>query len=341
VPTPVLFRHPSSLDHDPGPHPERAARIVAIEEALRARDWLGHDVRESPAATEEQLLRVHPGSHLRAIERLCAAGGGSIDPDTTVSPGSWTAALHSAGGAVAVVDALLTEDVGVAASLHRPPGHHAEPAQAMGFCLLANVAVAAHHALAVHGLERILVLDWDVHHGNGTHDIFYTDPRVLFASLHQWPLWPGTGAGSERGAGEGVGYTLNLPVPAGSGDALWCSLVEHVVAPLAREYRPQLVLVSAGYDAHRDDPLADCDVTDDGFATMAASVTALVRDLGVPLGFVLEGGYDVDALARSVVRTLEAATRRAPGAVEVAEHPQAPVLRAELSELWPGLASGV
>ena len=333
----MLYRHPSSLDHDPGPHPESAARIRAIEAELAARGWLGYDVRESPAATTEQLTRVHPESHLRAIAALCAAGGGSIDPDTVVSPGSWTAALHAAGGAVAAVDALLGEGAPVAASLHRPPGHHAEPAQAMGFCLLANVAVAAHHALAVHGVRRILVLDWDVHHGNGTHDIFYTDPRVLFASLHQWPLWPGTGAEADAGAGAGTGYTVNLPVPAGSGDALWCSLVEHVVVPLARDFGPELILVSAGYDAHAADPLAGCAVSDDGFAAMAASVTALARETGAPLGFALEGGYDVDALARCVARTLEVAA--APGTVApaVAEHADAARVRARLAERWPAL----
>jgi len=332
----VLFHHPSSLRHDTGAHPEHAGRIVAIEEALAGRDWLGHDVRASPAATAAQLEAVHPAAYLEGIERFCAQGGGALDPDTIVSAGSWEAALHSAGGAVALVDALLGGEARLGSSLHRPPGHHAEPARAMGFCLLANVAVAARHALDAYGLTRILVLDWDVHHGNGTHDIFYADPRVLFCSLHQWPMWPGTGAHEQTGKGLGEGYTLNLPMPAGSGDDLWCSMVEHLVGAVARTYRPQLILVSAGYDAHADDPLAGCTVSDDGFATMSASVGALAAELDVPVGVVLEGGYDVDALARGVVRTLE--TLGGPAELpDVPLHPLADRLLTGLAPRWAAL----
>ena len=332
----MLFHHPSSLRHDTGAHPEHAGRIVAIEEALAARDWLGHDVRTSPAATAAQLETVHPAAYLEGIERFCAQGGGALDPDTLVSAGSWEAALHSAGGAVALVDALLGGEARLGSSLHRPPGHHAEPARAMGFCLLANVAVAARHALDAYGLTRILVLDWDVHHGNGTHDVFYADPRVLFCSLHQWPMWPGTGAHEQTGKGLGEGYTLNLPMPAGSGDDLWCSMVEHLVGAVARTYRPQLILVSAGYDAHADDPLAGCTVSDDGFATMAASVGALAAELDVPVGVVLEGGYDVDALARGVVRTLE--TLGGPAELpDVPMHPLADRLLTGLAPRWAAL----
>jgi acetoin utilization deacetylase AcuC-like enzyme len=331
----VLFHHPASANHLTGSHPECPARIEVVEAALAARDWLGHDVRLSPAATAEQLHAVHPDAYLRAVEDACVAGR-PLDADTIVSPGSWEAALRSAGGCVALVDALMAGEATVGSSLHRPPGHHAEPAQAMGFCLLANVAIAARHAIAAHGLERILVLDWDVHHGNGTHDIFYTDPRVLFCSLHEWPLWPGTGAAAQTGAGDGIGCTLNLPVPAGSGDDLWCSLVAHAVLPLARAYRPQLVLVSAGYDAHADDPLAGCTVSDAGFATMSASVGALAEELGVPLGIVLEGGYDLDALARCVTTTLEVLTPGPAGiaAPDVPEHPLAARARALASGRW-------
>jgi acetoin utilization deacetylase AcuC-like enzyme len=329
----VLFHHPSSADHLTGSHPEQPARMAAIEALLEARDWLGHDVRLSPAATDAQLQRVHPESYVRAIEAACAQGR-ALDPDTVVGAGSWLAARHSAGGAVALVDVLASGEATAGSSLHRPPGHHAEPAQAMGFCLFANVAVAARHAIEEHGLERILVLDWDVHHGNGTHDIFYADPRVLFCSLHQSPLWPGTGAASETGAGAGLGHTLNLPVPPGSGDPLWCSLVEHAVVPLARAYRPQLILVSAGYDAHHDDPLAGCDVSDAGFAAMSASVAALAGELGVGLGIVLEGGYDLAALARCTVGTLEVVGTPGVAAPDLPEHPQAADVRARLSERW-------
>jgi acetoin utilization deacetylase AcuC-like enzyme len=307
---PVLFSHPSSLLHDPGPHPEQPARIVAIERALEARDWLGMERRESPEATRAQLEAVHPARLINGLHELVAAGGGAIDADTVVSPGSWEAALHAAGGAVAVVDALLG-DAGagdaprLAVSVHRPPGHHAEIRRSMGFCLFNNVAVGARWARDAYGIERVLILDWDVHHGNGTQDVFYDADDVLFSSIHQWPLYPGTGAAGETGVGAGAGYTVNLPVPPRTGDDVYTSLVEHVVVPLARSYRPGLILVSAGYDAHADDPLADGQVTDAGYATMAASIRALADELDVPVGVVLEGGYDLGALSRGLVATLE------------------------------------
>jgi acetoin utilization deacetylase AcuC-like enzyme len=227
----------------------------------------------------------------------------------------------------------------VAASIHRPPGHHAERARAMGFCLFNNVAIAARRAIDAHGLSRVLILDWDVHHGNGTNDIFEADPQVLFVSIHQWPLYPGTGAASDIGSGAGEGYTVNLPVPGGSGDALWCSLVEHVVLPLAGDYAPELVLVSAGYDAHADDPLAGCTVSDEGYATMAGSVRRLTESLGVPLGMILEGGYDLGALARCVGRTLDVfGGSSAPAAVDLPVHPGAVEAAARLAARWPALA---
>jgi acetoin utilization deacetylase AcuC-like enzyme len=305
----VYLRHPSSLEHDTGPHPERAARIPAIEAALAERDWLGMDLAEAPAADRGAIEAVHDSAHLEQLEAFAARGGGAVDADTIVSRGSWDAALHAAGGACELVDRLLS-DAGPAVGFSglRPPGHHALPGRAMGFCLVNNVAVAAQRALDVHGLERVLILDWDVHHGNGTNDIFHSTDAVLFASIHESPLYPGTGPVSDRGSGAGEGFTINLPVPGGSGDETFTSLVEEVVAPRALEYRPQLILVSAGYDAHRDDPLATCEVTEVGYAAMATAMRDVARSLGVPIGLVLEGGYDVDALARSVVATLEALT---------------------------------
>ena len=335
---PVLFHHPSSLEHDTGGHPEQPARITAIEQALAERDWLGWERRASPAATDEQLGRVHPESYVRSIERFCDAGGGMLDLDTVASPRSFVAAQHAAGGAVALVDELLGgAGARVGASIHRPPGHHAEAARAMGFCLFNNVAVAAQHARSAHGVERVLILDWDVHHGNGTNDIFHEDPSVVFVSIHEWPLYPGTGGASDIGSGAGEGATINLPVPGGSGDAVFASLVAHVVAPVARAFRPELLLVSAGFDAHAEDPLAGCAVTDEGYAAMAATMRALADELGVPLGIVLEGGYALGALARSFAGTLEAV---ADGAVapDVAEHPLATDARARVARHWPSLA---
>jgi acetoin utilization deacetylase AcuC-like enzyme len=339
----VLLRHPSSLEHDTGAHPESPRRIVAVEQALSAQDWLGWDVRLSPAASRAAILAVHPASHVDRIQALSARGGGMIDIDTTVSVGSYEAALHAAGGAVAMVEALLGSGDGVraAASLHRPPGHHATADRAMGFCLLNNVAIAAQHAVGEAGARRVMIIDWDVHHGNGTNDIFAARDDVLFCSIHQSPLYPGTGSASDAGHGRGEGYTVNLPVPGGSGDGAFVSLVEHVVRPLAREYAPDLVLVSAGYDAHADDPLAGCVVTDGGFAAMAASVRAMAEELGAPLGIVLEGGYDLGALARGVAITLAVAgADDAPVLPDVALHPLARRARERLAGThWPALTT--
>jgi acetoin utilization deacetylase AcuC-like enzyme len=336
----VLFRHPSSLEHDTGSHPENARRIVAIERALSERDWLGWDVRLSPAATREQIGAIHPPEHIDRIERLCRRGGGMIDMDTLVSPGSFEAALHAAGGAVAMVDALLGEEgARCAASLHRPPGHHAERAEAMGFCLFGNVAIAAQHAIDAYGCARVLIFDWDVHHGNGTNAIFRERDDVLFCSIHQSPLYPGTGPASDVGRGAGEGFSVNLPVPGGSGDEVFLSHVEHVVRPVARAFAPDLLLLSAGYDAHIDDPLAGCRVTDAGFAGMAASMRACADELGAPLGLVLEGGYELGALSRCLVATLEAMGAAQPVAVpEVAMDPLALRAQERLAAYWPALA---
>jgi acetoin utilization deacetylase AcuC-like enzyme len=338
---PVLLRHPSSLEHDTGAHPESARRIVTIERALAERDWLGWDVRLSPAAERAKIEAVHTARHVDRIEALCRRGGGMIDMDTMVSPGSFEAALHAAGGAIATVDALLgPEGAPAGASLHRPPGHHAEQARAMGFCLFDNVAIGAQHALDEHGCKRVMIVDWDVHHGNGTNAIFHDRDDVLFCSIHQSPLYPGTGPASDVGDGAGEGFTVNMPVPGGSGDAVFLAHLEHVVAPLARSYEPDLLLVSAGYDAHADDPLAGCVVSDAGYAGMAAVLRAAADELGIPLGIVLEGGYDLGALARCVVLTLEVAGAQDPPAPpQVAPHPLAARALERLSAYWPALAA--
>ncbi len=328
----LLFRHPSSLEHDTGSHPERAERIVAIEEALSERGWLECEVTESPPAGRDLLEAVHSPEHVDRIERLAQRGGGSIDMETIVSEGSWVAACHAAGGAAALVDALMEGAAPTGASLHRPPGHHADATRAMGFCLFNNVAIAARHALDAHGLDRVLVFDWDVHHGNGTNDVFAEAPEVLFCSMHEWPLYPGTGPASDVGHGAGEGYTVNIPLQGQSGDPTWCSVVEHVVAPLAREFAPQLVLVSAGFDAHAEEQLATMIVSDAGFATMAGTVRRLGAELEVPVGVVLEGGYALDALARCVVGTLEVLTAaEPPPPPDLAVHPLAAEARERLA----------
>ena len=334
---PVLLQHPSSLDHDTGPHPEQPARMVAIERELAARSYLGYERVSSPAVARSALEAVHPARHVELVERLAARGGARIDADTVVSAGSFTAAMHACGGAVSLVDRLVEGSARTGFSIHRPPGHHAEPERAMGFCLFNSVAVAARHALDAHGLERVMIVDWDVHHGNGTNDIFHGEPRVLFCSIHQSPLYPGTGPASDTGSGPGRGFTVNLPVAAGSGDREFRSLIDHVVVPLARSYAPQLLLISAGFDAHAEDPLAECLVTDDGYAAMARSLRTAASELGVPVGAVLEGGYALDALARSVAATMAVLAGVAPddGFVGVADVSGRALER--LAEFWPGL----
>jgi acetoin utilization deacetylase AcuC-like enzyme len=339
---PVLFEHPSSLAHDTGPHPEQPARIVAIDRELAARDWLGFERVRSPAVSRPVLEAVHPRAHVELIKRAAEAGGAQIDADTIVSAGSFEAALHAAGGAVALVDRLLDGSVPSGFSAHRPPGHHAESARAMGFCLFNNIAVATRHALDAGGLDRVMILDWDVHHGNGTNDIFAADRRVLFVSVHQSPLYPGTGPAGSMGSGEGRGYTVNLPVGPGTGDDVYRSLIDHVAVPLARSFEPQLLLISAGFDAHVEDPLADCRVTEAGFAAMTRSLRDVCSELEIPLGGVLEGGYALEALARSVAATLEVLRNRepagaAPPAVGVSE--EARRARERLREWWPDLTA--
>jgi acetoin utilization deacetylase AcuC-like enzyme len=306
MPPGLYFRHESSLDHETGAHPENKARIPAIEQELERRDWLGWERRTAPEVEMGQLERIHPPEYIEYIRATSAAGGGWFDADTVASPGSWTAALHAAGGACALTDAVMTDEAATGFAGLRPPGHHAEEARPMGFCLFNNVAVAAQHALDAHGVGRVAVFDWDVHHGNGTNDIFHARRDVLYISIHQSPLYPGTGPLRDVGSGGAEGYTVNLPVPPGAGEPIWLSLVEHIVMPVIRAYEPGLIFVSAGFDAHRSDPLAQCTLETESFAKMATHVVSTAGALGVPFGALLEGGYDLDALAASVSVTLEA-----------------------------------
>ena len=320
---PLWLRDEDVFAHEIPGHPERPERIVALEAEMERHGWFGWDRAQAPEATRGQLEAVHPAEHVDSIAALSAAGGGAIDMDTSAVAGTHGAALRAAGGAVALVDALMG-GAPAAFSALRPPGHHAEAARAMGFCFFNSVAVAARHAQAAHGVERVAILDWDVHHGNGTNDIFHADPDVLFLSIHESPLYPGTGPASDTGSGAGRGKTVNLPVPAGTGDEAFASLVEHVVAPLTREHAPGLILVSAGFDAHRADPLATCRVTEAGYVAMTSTLKRLAAELEAPLGLVLEGGYSVGALAGSVAALMPVLTAaEPPAAAEVARHPLA------------------
>jgi acetoin utilization deacetylase AcuC-like enzyme len=290
--------------HDTGRrHPERAARLGAVErgvEEARLGDAL---VRKAARpATVGELERVHRPEHLERVRLFVEAGGGHLDPDTAVSAASWEAALAAAGGVLTAVELLEAGGAGSAFVAARPPGHHATATAAMGFCLLNNVAVAA-AALAARG-ERVLVVDWDVHHGNGTQDIFWDDPRVLYVSTHQWPCYPGTGRAEEVGGPAALGSTVNVPLPPGAtGDAAVAAL-EEVAQPVVEEFAPTWLLVSAGFDAHRDDPLAELAWSAGDYALL----TGLVSRWAPPgrLVAALEGGYDLEALSLSVQATVAA-----------------------------------
>jgi acetoin utilization deacetylase AcuC-like enzyme len=336
----LYFHHPSSLEHDPRAHmpghPDTPERLVAIESRLAAAGWLGFQRREAPAADERELELIHARHLVDHIREMCLAGGGAIDPDTFVGELSYRAALHAAGGACALTRALLAGESSVGFSGARPSGHHAEVDRAMGFCLFNNVAVAAELAIRELCAQRVFIFDWDVHHGNGTAEAFRRRADVLFASIHQGGgFYPGTGALEDVGSGPGEGYTINLPVPAGSEEALWLSLLEHIVVPAASAFAPDLVLVSAGFDAHRLDPLAGCRLETDSFARIARHVRDLARRLGVPLGVVLEGGYEPNALAESVQATLEALTDDQPAASAAPEALLTSRAAALVGRYWP------
>jgi acetoin utilization deacetylase AcuC-like enzyme len=314
---PMLYiHHPASLEHDPSAispeHPDNPLRVRRIEAAMASAGWLGCELMQAPAASPAELGLVHTRGHVDSIRTLCESGGGQIDSDTYVGEASYRAALHAAGGACAMVRALVSGEAESAFCGVRPAGHHAGREHAMGFCLFNNVAIGAELAIQQLGLARVLILDWDVHHGNGTADIFRYRDDVLFASIHQSGLYPGTGALSDVGSGRGSGFTINVPVPAGTDEEVWISVLEHVIVPVGLEFRPELVLISAGFDAHRADPLGSCRLEASSFAQLAGHVREMADEVGAPVGAVLEGGYDPDALAESVLATVSALSGKVP-----------------------------
>lgn len=293
---PLLVVDDPSFDaHRPtGYHPERPERLVAARAGLEAS---GVPFRSVPVreATREELERVHTAAYLDTFDALRGQAA-QLDPDTYVAPRSVEAARRAAGGLIELVDAVLEGPTSKGLALLRPPGHHARPARGMGFCLLNNVAAAAAHA-RVRGLSRILVLDWDVHHGNGTQEIFWNDPHVLYMSTHQYPFYPGTGAADERGEGEGRGFTVNVPLLAGGGDGVYRAAFERIVLPIVESYAPELVLVSAGFDSSVRDPLAGMELSAPAFAWMAAALAnATSASAKGRMILALEGGYDLPSL---------------------------------------------
>ncbi|MBE9512693.1 MAG: histone deacetylase [Chloroflexi bacterium] len=297
---------PVYLKHDTGQHVENARRLEAIISHL---EETGLRQRLSPipprAATDEELSLVHDKCHVAHIQAVARKSGGWLDADTVMSSDSYQAALYAAGGLIRATEVVLSEG-GSAFALVRPPGHHATASQAMGFCLFNNIAIAARYAQDKLKLERIAIVDFDVHHGNGTQGTFYDDPRVLYISTHEFPLYPGTGNTEETGRGDARGTTVNIPLPAGCGDAEYLAVFEQIIAPVAKRFNPQLILVSAGYDAHWADSLAMMQVSVTGFAQMAKTLKILADELcNGHLIFTLEGGYNLTALAASIKATFD------------------------------------
>ncbi|HLZ68238.1 MAG TPA: histone deacetylase family protein [Aliidongia sp.] len=296
--TTLLYTHRACLDHDPGPHhPERPARLEAIWQALDAPEFAGLIRREAPRATFEALERAHPRRHIdQLLTAVPASGHVAVDADTVLSSGSGEAALRAAGAIVAAVDAVVAGEAKNAFCAVRPPGHHAEPTTAMGFCLFSNAVIGALHARAVHGLRRVAIVDFDVHHGNGTQAFAEHDADLFYASTHQWPLYPGTGAARETG----LGNIVNRPLRAGSDGAEFRTAFGEWIMPALGQFAPDLVIVSAGFDAHAADPLAGLNLREADFAWATEQLTSFAgRYCGGRLVSTLEGGYDLDALASS------------------------------------------
>jgi acetoin utilization deacetylase AcuC-like enzyme len=337
-----LFDDPVFREHDAGPgQPERPERLEAARNGLKGAGLESElELREPRPATREELLAVHTADH---VDRVAGTKdrGHRFDPDTQAGPRSYEAAVRAAGAVAGAVEEVLDGTLNRAFCIVRPPGHHATSDRAMGFCLFNNVAVAAAQALEL-GLERVAIVDPDVHHGNGTQQIFWEDPRVLYVSSHQFPFYPGTGALDEVGEGAGRGFTLNLPMPGGLGDADYSRAYREIVEPIGRAFDPQLVLVSAGFDAHEADPLGGMEVTDAGFAELMDVCVSLASGSAKGrLVAVLEGGYSLDALASATATSVGRLLERPSPSLEATPDPRTDTLLAAYRKvqtpLWPVL----
>lgn len=352
--------NPNHVAHAVEEHPEGPERLLAVMELLDESGLLpsassgeapsagsgqapstssGHSGRlvriEPRDATDDELAALHRREYVDGLRRTCRDGGGWADPDTYIVPGSCAAAWLAAGACLAATEAVLSDTVRSAFCAVRPPGHHARPAQAMGFCLLNNVAVAARCAQQ-RGIERIAIIDIDVHHGNGTQDAFYDDPSVLYVSTHQYPFYPGTGRASETGAGDAAGTNVNIPLPGDCGDEQYRAAFEQVVEPVVRRFRPELLLVSCGFDGHFADPIAGMSLSVDGYGELAQRITSLAAELcdGRSV-FVLEGGYDLDAIPWGTRRVIEVLLGIAPtpDPLGLAPHGRSPEIDGLLAEV--------
>ncbi len=293
---------PFYLKHETEPHPENPGRLTAIQNRLESSEFYNNLTPIQPRkATAEEIGRVHDSGYVASVKQSCADHIRNLDADTVISYDSYNAALLSAGAGMTAIDKLVDGTIQNAFCAVRPPGHHAEQDHAMGFCLFNNVAIAARYAQKVKGLNKIFIFDWDVHHGNGTQHSFYSDSSIYYASTHQYPFYPGTGAGDETGTGDGLGTTLNLPMDAYSDDEDYILAVENKLIPEVQRYKPDLIIISAGFDAHKNDPLAQIQLTTDCFGEMTKMLMSVAKDVcGGRILSMLEGGYDYNALSDSV-----------------------------------------
>ena len=308
-----LVYHPAYLEHDMGPgHPESPNRLRAIMQRLEESGTAAQLTCIEPRQAEDEwITQVHLPDYVASLKRHAPTSGRvSLDPDTSMSPGSLRAAYLAAGGALAAVDAIMANQADQVFCAVRPPGHHAEAGRAMGFCLFNNVAIAARYVQQRYGLTRVLIVDWDVHHGNGTQHSFEDDPSVFFFSTHQYPHYPGTGRGTERGEGSGEGFTINVPMEAGEGDEEYHAIFLKALVPAADEFKPEFVIISAGFDAHKDDPLASMGLTEAGYTDLTHIVAGIAkRHAKGRILSSLEGGYNLTALAHSVDAHIKALVR--------------------------------
>lgn len=301
-----IVSDPVYLEHDTGTHIENKNRLTAIMDDLEAHNLNDRLVHLSPRpATVDEIAKVHAKEYIMHVQSKSEKGGGWLDPDTVMSAGSYNAAVYAAGGVITATEAVLNKEVNTAFALVRPPGHHATCWQAMGFCLFNNIAIATKYAIANFNIGKILIVDFDVHHGNGTQDTFYADPKVLYFSTHQYPFYPGTGRLDETGTREGKGFTVNVPLIGGWGDSEYQAVFEDILAPVALRFKPELIMVSAGYDAHWADRISAMELSVPGFVRLTEILIILANKLcDGKLVFALEGGYNYQALSSSVVSTL-------------------------------------
>lgn len=305
----ALIYHPIYLQHDTGPHhPERASRLQSILRKLQKTGLIDKlKVIEPKPASLQDIALVHSMDYVLGIKEICKKGGINLDPDTVVSKDSFEAALFAAGAVIKGIDLIFNGEIDNVFCMVRPPGHHASPSQAMGFCIFNNVAIGVRYIRKKYNLNRILIIDWDVHHGNGTEEVFYEDPRVFYISLHQYPHYPGTGSRESTGRGEGKGFNLNIPMESGSGDAEYIKAFRGIIIPKVKDFKPEFIMISSGFDGHKDDPLSSISLTENGYYEMVKMVKEAAKLYSNNrIVSVLEGGYNLLSLANSVHSHLEA-----------------------------------